>query len=760
MADEAAKRDALREAALHYHRADPPGKLGVHATKPMQNQRDLALAYSPGVAFACEAICEDPTEADRVTARGNLVAVISNGTAVLGLGAIGPLASKPVMEGKAVLFRKFAGIDVFDIEVAEKDPDKFCDIVAALEPTFGGVNLEDIKAPECFEIEAKLRARMGVPVFHDDQHGTAIVVAAAILNGLRVVGKEMGAVKLAVSGAGAAAIACLDLLVTLGVKRENIFVSDLYGVLYEGRVEELDERRARYAQKTDARTLQDVIAGADIFLGLSAPGVLTVEDVKRMAKNPLILALANPTPEIMPELAQAARPDAVICTGRTDYPNQVNNVLCFPFLFRGALDCGATTINEEMKAACVRAIADLAMQEPSEAVARAYGGEELRFGPTYLIPKPFDPRLIVEIPPAIARAAMETGVARRPIADFDAYVEKLKRQVVKTGFLMKPIFELARSAPRRVVYAEGEEERALRAAQIVLDDGIAQLTLIGRRAVIEQRLERYGLRLKIDRDFQVVDPEDDPRYDSYWRRYHEIMKRRGVTPAIARERIRTRNTVIASLMVDQGEADAMICGLVGRYRSHLEHVEGILGLCPGVSSPYAMSGLVLPNGSYFFVDTQIVTEPTADEIAEMTLLAAAEVARFGLEPKVALLSHSNFGSSPAPSAQAMRQAFAILRERAPDLAVEGEMQADAAIDGQVRAKAFPESCFEGAANLLVAPNRDAANIAFNLLKSVGEGISIGPILLGGRRPAHILTPSATGRALVNVTALAGVQALT
>lgn len=749
--------DEFRENALLYHRYPTPGKLSISATKPLATQRDLALAYSPGVAYACKAIETDPAQAAELTGRGNLVAVITNGTAVLGLGAIGPLASKPVMEGKAVLFKKFSGIDVFDIEVNERDPDRLVDIIASLEPTFGGINLEDIKAPECFYIEEKLKERMAIPVFHDDQHGTAIITAAAIRNGLRVVEKAISEVRLVCSGAGAAAMACLDLLVSLGMRRENILVLDSRGVIHTGR-EQLDARKAGYAQDTDARTLADAIDNADIFLGLSGAGILKPDMVRTMAARPLILALANPDPEILPEDAHAVRPDAVIATGRSDYPNQVNNVLCFPFVFRGALDVGATTINEAMKLACVEAIADIALQEASEMVAAAYGGLALQFGPEYLIPKPFDPRLISRIAPAVARAAMDSGVATRPITDFDAYRQRLEHFVFQSGLVMKPIFEKARSNPKRVVFAEGEQERVLRAAQIAVDEGLARPVLIGRRKVLEMRIERLGLSLDIDTAVEVADPEDDPRYREYWTLYHTLMARRGVTPDQARNIVRTRNSVIAALMLYRGEADAMLCGLDGRYHRQLGHVENVLGKRAGVQSLAAMSGLILPQGTFFLCDTYVNQDPTAEQIAEMTVLASEEVRRFGITPKVALLSHSSFGSSDARTAEKMRRALELLRDLAPELEVEGEMHGDAALSQEIRDRIFPDAAFSGAANLLILPTLDAANIAFNLLKALNQGVSLGPILLGTTKPAHILTPSVTTRGILNMTALAAVEA--
>jgi len=747
----------FREAALEYHRLPTPGKIAVTPTKPLANQRDLALAYSPGVASACELIVDDPSQAAAVTARGNLVGVITNGTAVLGLGAIGPLASKPVMEGKGVLFKKFAGIDVFDIEIDERDPDKLVEIIRSLEPTFGGINLEDIKAPECFQVEQQLREQMNIPVFHDDQHGTAIITAAAIYNGLRLVGKKFADIKLVTSGAGASAIACLDLLVSMGLKPENVIATDRKGVIYKGRKEYMDPRKAGYAAETDARTLADAVAGADVFLGLSAPGVLTPEMVKAMADKPLILALANPTPEILPEDAQAVRPDAVIATGRSDYPNQVNNVLCFPFIFRGALDVGATGINEEMKKAAVKAIADLAMVESSDVVVAAYGGKPLKFGPEYLIPKPFDPRLITKIAPAVAKAAMDSGVATQPIEDFDAYRMRLSQYVFQSGLVMKPIFERARQLPMRVVYGDGEEERTLRAVQAVLDDGLARPILIGRRKVVRMRLRRLGLRLKMDEDFELVDPEDDPRYREYWTLYHSIMERQGVTPDRARTIVRTRNTVIAALMVKRGEADAMLSGMVGRYHRQLGYVEQVLGRRPGVRNLAAMNAIISPKGTLFLCDTYVHQEPTPSQIAEMTILAADEIRRFGITPKVALLSHSSFGTSNADSAVRMREAMTLIEDRDPTLEVEGEMHGDAAINEQIRNRIFPNSRLQGQANLLIMPDLDAANIAFNLLKTVTDSVSIGPVLLGSAQPAHILTPSVTVRGIVNMTALAAVE---
>ncbi len=750
--------DDLRDSALEYHRLPTPGKLAVVATKPLANQRDLALAYTPGVAAACDAIVADPGEAARLTARSNLVAVITNGTAVLGLGAIGPLAAKPVMEGKAVLFKTFAGIDVFDIEIEERDTGKLVDVIASLEPTFGGINLEDIRAPECFEVERRLRERMRIPVFHDDQHGTAIIVAAAIRNGLKVVGKSLETAKLVTSGAGAAALACLDLLADMGMPVGNIVVTDIVGVVYEGRTEQMDPRKARYAKSTPARTLGEVIEGADIFLGLSAPGVLKPEMVARMAPRPLILALANPVPEIMPEAVRAVRDDAVIATGRSDYPNQVNNVLCFPFVFRGALDVGATAINEAMKIACVKALADLALAEPSDIVAAAYGGEQPSFGADYLIPRPFDPRLIVQLAPAVAKAAMESGVATRPIEDLAAYRQRLTQFVFRSGLVMKPVFEGARRNPLRLAYAEGEDERVLRAAQTVIDEGLAKPILIGRPNVVLTRIERLGLRMLPDRDFELVDPQSDPRFKEYWTLYHRLMERKGVSPDAAQTIVRTRTSVIAALMVKRGEAHAMLCGTVGRFSRHLETVLDVIGLGRGVSGASALNVLILPRGTFFLCDTQVVPDPSAEQIAETTLLATEVVRRFGIAPKVALVSHSNFGTADTESARKLRTVLRLVVERDSELEIEGEMHADAAISEALRLKHFPNSRLRGQANLLVMPTLDAANIAFNLLRSLGEGLSVGPILLGIRQPAHVLTPSVSARGIVNMSAFAVVEA--
>jgi malate dehydrogenase (oxaloacetate-decarboxylating)(NADP+) len=750
--------DDLDEMALAYHRNPVPGKISVTPTKPLSNQRDLALAYSPGVAAASMAIANDPSQAEQLTARGNLVGVITNGTAVLGLGAIGPLASKPVMEGKGVLFKVFSGIDVFDIEVDETDPDRFIEAVAALEPTFGGINLEDIKAPECFEIESRLRERMNIPVFHDDQHGTAICVGAAIYNGLRVVGKKIEDVKLVCSGAGAAALACLDILQSLGLKPENVIVTDLYGVIYKGRKEDMDKYRSRWAIETDARTLGDVIAGADVFLGLSAPGVLKPEMVKVMAAKPLIMALANPTPEITPEEVEAVRDDAVMATGRSDYPNQVNNVLCFPFLFRGALDVGATEINREMEIACLRAIANLAMAESTDIVANAYGDQSQSFGADYLIPKPFDPRLIIEIAPAVAKAAMDSGVATRPIDDFDSYRNKLTQFVYRTGFVMKPVFERASADPKRVAYAEGEDPRVLRAAQVAIDEGIAHPILIGRRAIVSRRIERLGLRLKLDQDVTLVDPENDSRYREYWQHYHGLMERKGVSEDAARTVIRTRSTVIGALMVERGDADAVLCGTVGRYSRHLRDIRDVIGKREGVKDLAALHLLLAPKNTVFIADTHVTEAPSAEQLAEIAILSAEEVQRFGIEPRVALISHSSFGTSDSKTAKRMRKALELIIEQASDLVVEGEMRADTAIDPAVRDMVFPNSRLKGSANLLIMPTLDAASIAFNLARVLTDGLSVGPILVGAAKPAHVVSTTITVRGMVNMTALAVVDA--
>jgi malate dehydrogenase (oxaloacetate-decarboxylating)(NADP+) len=754
---------ALKKAALDYHEFPTPGKLSITATKQLLNQSDLALAYSPGVAAACEAIVEDPLNVYRYTARGNLVGVISNGTAVLGLGAIGPLGAKPVMEGKAVLFKKFAGIDVFDIEIEQRDPQKLIDIIAALEPTFGAINLEDIKAPECFIVERELRRRMKIPVFHDDQHGTAIIVGAACINGLKVVGKKIDAVKMVVSGAGAAALACVDLLLDLGLKRENVWLADLAGVVYQGRQELMDPEKERFAQPTKARKLAEVIGDADIFLGLSAGGVLTQPMVKLMAARPLILALANPTPEILPEEVRAVRDDAVVATGRSDFPNQVNNVLCFPFIFRGALDVGATTITRPMEIATVHAIADLARQEQSDIVAAAYGGlEDLAFGPEYLIPKPFDPRLIVKVAPAVAKAAMESGVATRPIADLDAYAQRLQQFVYHSGTLMQPIFSAARKVPperSRIVYAEGERESILRAVQIAVDEGLATPILVGRPAVIERGIKRHGLRIRAGEHFSIVNPEHDERFREYWQAYHALTNRNGVTAQYAKLEMRRRTTLIAAMLLKKGEADGLICGTISTTARHLHYIDRVLGKRPGVNVYGALTGVILPGRQVFIVDTHVNLDPTAEQLAEITQLAAEQLYAFGLVPKVALLSHSNFGTSDAPSALKMRAVLALLRSRLPELEVDGEMHGDCALDETARHAVLPGSTLRGSANLLVCPNLDSASIAYNLLKSAaGHNVAIGPMLLGCAAPAHILTPAATVRRIVNMTALAVVEA--
>jgi malate dehydrogenase (oxaloacetate-decarboxylating)(NADP+) len=755
--------EARKKAALDYHEFPTPGKISVTPTKQLVNQTELALAYSPGVAAACEAIVEDPLNAFRFTSRGNLVGVITNGTAVLGLGAIGPLAAKPVMEGKAVLFKKFAGIDVFDIEIEERDPQKLVDVIAALEPTFGGINLEDIKAPECFFVERELRRRMKIPVFHDDQHGTAIIVGAAVFNGLQVVDKDIGRVKIGVSGAGAAALACVDLLLDLGVRQENVWLTDLAGVVYQGRTALMDPEKARFAQATPARTLGEVIVGADIFLGLSAGGVLAPDMVLAMAPKPLILALANPTPEILPEQVRAVRDDAVIATGRADYPNQVNNVLCFPFIFRGALDVGATTITRPMEIAAVRAIADLARQEQSDIVAAAYGGiDDLCFGPEYLIPRPFDPRLIVKIAPAVAKAAMESGVATRPIADFDAYAQRLQQFVWHSGTLMQPIFAAARKAPlahSRIVYAEGEDERVLRAVQIAVDERLATPILVGRPSVIERGIKRHGLRIRVGEHVTVVNPEQDERYREYWQAYHQLTQRRGVTAQYARLEMRRRTTLIAAMLLKKGEADGLICGTISTTARHLRYIDQVIGRREGVGVYGAMSGLILPGRQVFIVDTHVNLAPNAAELVEIVQLAADQLCAFGLVPKVALLSHSNFGSSNAPSAQKMRAVLGLLRAQRPDLEVDGEMHGDCALDEAARLATLPQTTLRGSANLLVCPDLDSANIAYNLLKSAaGQNVAIGPILLGCAAPAHILTAAATVRRIVNMTAITVVEA--
>ncbi|APR37196.1 NADP-dependent malic enzyme [Paraburkholderia sp. SOS3] len=748
--------EQLKQSALAYHQNPRPGKISVTPTKPLSNQLDLSLAYSPGVAAACMAIHGEPLDAQKYTSRGNLVGVVTNGTAVLGLGNIGPLAAKPVMEGKGCLFKKFAGIDVFDIELDESDPDKLVEAIAMLEPTLGGINLEDIKAPECFYIEKKLRERMKIPVFHDDQHGTAIIASAAILNGLKVVGKDLASVKLVCSGAGAAAIACLDLLVNLGLAKQNILVTDSKGVIYEGR-DNLDPSKARYAAHTDARTLADAIKGADVFLGCSSAGVLKPEMVKDMGTQPLILALANPEPEIRPEEAKKVRPDCIVATGRSDYPNQVNNVLCFPFIFRGALDVGATTITEEMKLACVRAIAELAEEtDQGDEVAKAYEGHSLEFGPDYLIPKPFDPRLIIKIAPAVAQAAMESGVATRPIKDMDAYREELGATVYRTGLVMRPVFAAAKSqAAARIVFAEGEDERVLRAAQFVLLEKIARPIIIGRPAVVEMRLKKMGSKLKCGEDFEIVNPEDDPRYQKCWQEYHEIGAREGVTPEVAKAAMRKFNTLIGAILVRLGDADGMICGMIDQYHTHLKFIDQVLGKAENVRNFAAMNLLMLPGRNLFICDTYVNECPSAEELADMTLLAASEIEKFGIAPKVALLSSSNFGSSPSSSSQRMAAARKLISARAPNLEIDGEMHGDAALSEAVRKAAFPGTTLAGEANLLIMPNVEAANITYNLLKMIGgDGVTVGPFLLGAEKQVHILTPAATVRRIINMTAVA------
>ena len=751
--------EQLRRDALEYHRLPTYGKISVTPTKSLVNQRDLALAYSPGVAYACLAIKDDPKEAATLTSRANLVAVITNGSAVLGLGNIGALAGKPVMEGKGCLFKKFAGIDVFDIEINESDPDKLVDIVASLEPTFGGINLEDIKAPECFYIERALRQRMKIPVFHDDQHGTAIIAAAAILNGLKIVGKDIRNVKLACSGAGAAAIACLDQLVSLGLLMENILITDAKGVVYEGRAEGMDPIKARYARPTSARTLADILDGADIFLGLSAGGVLKPDMVKRMAKDPLILALANPTPEIAPEDAKAVRPDAIIATGRSDYPNQVNNVLCFPFLFRGALDVGATAINEEMKSAAVRAIAELAHAELSDLVATAYGDQRLQFGPDYLIPTPFDPRLIERIAPAVAKAAMDSGVATRPLADLEEYRQRMARFMYQSGASMEPVFAAAKNARKRVALAEGEDDRVLRAAQVIVDEALARPVLVGRAEVIGARIQSLGLRLKPGNDCDIVSFESDARYDAAWREYYRLVRRSGVTQALAKEAVRNRSTLIAAMLLRRGDVDSMLCGISGAFYDHLKYLRQVIGPREGVHTLGTMNMLIVGGRQIFICDTYVNRDPSPEQLAELTLLAAEEIRRFGLTPNVALLSHSSFGSVDAPSAQKMRDALSLIQTEAPDLAVEGEMHGDAALSKRVLDRIFPDSSLTTEANLLIMPSLDAANISYNLLRvAAAGGVTVGPILLGAAQPAHVLTETATVRGILNMTALAVVDA--
>ena len=750
--------DKLDLEALDYHRKPTPGKIAVIPTKPLANQHDLSLAYSPGVAAASLLISKDPSEASNLTSRANLVGVISNGSAVLGLGNIGALAAKPVMEGKAGLFKTFAGINVFDIEIDENDPEKFIEIVTALEPTFGGINLEDIKAPECFMIEAALKDRMKIPVMHDDQHGTAIIVAAAVINGLKIVGKNIGDIKLVCSGAGSAALACLDLLIKLGLNKNNVFVCDIAGVIYEGRTEEINDYNIKYAQDTDARELGEVIGGSDVFIGLSAPGVLQPDMVKGMALRPLILALANPEPEIRPEIAKSVRDDVIMATGRSDYPNQVNNVLCFPFLFRGALDVGATVINDEMKMACVHALSELAEAESDETVVQAYGLQELKFGPEYLIPKPFDPRLLVKIAPAVAKAAIDSGVATRSIKDFDNYHQTLHEFVFRSGFVMKPVFDQAKSNPKKVVYAEGESQRVLRAVQSCVDEGIVKPILIGRRSVIKLRIGQLGSRLKIDVDFDLVDPEKDDRYREYWELYHSLLSRSGTSINEARTTVRSNNTVIAALMVKRKEADAMICGATGRYTEHLPHLFKIIGLQRDVSRAAAMSMLIMSKGTYFWVDPYVNPGPSAEQIANITALAAQNIRRFGIEPKAALLSHSNFGSSNRPSARKMREAVKLIRKLEPNLQVDGEMHADAALSDALRSKLVKDSALTGSANLLVMPSLDAANISYNLVRKLADGLAVGPMLLGMNQPAHILAEGVTARGIMNMTAVAVVEA--
>jgi malate dehydrogenase (oxaloacetate-decarboxylating)(NADP+) len=749
--------ERIRAAALEYHLNPTPGKIAVTPTKALTNQADLSLAYSPGVAAACDEIVRDPATASLYTSRANLVAVVTNGTAVLGLGNIGPLAGKPVMEGKGVLFKKFAGIDVFDIEINENDPEKLVDIIASLEPTFGGINLEDIKAPECFYVEAKLRERLKIPVFHDDQHGTAIIASAAVINGLRVVNKDIGEVKLVCSGAGAAAIACLDLLVSLGLNPKNVFATDSKGVIHSGR-EGLDASKARYAQVTDARTLGDAMPDADVFLGLSTAGVLKPDMVKTMARDPIILAMANPDPEILPEDAKAVRPDAIIGTGRSDYPNQVNNVLCFPFMFRGALDVGATTINEAMKVAAVRAIAELAHAEQSEVVSAAYGTEDLAFGPEYLIPKPFDPRLILKVAPAVAKAAMDSGVATRPIDNMDRYRDRLNDFVYHTGLLMRPVFAAAKKSPARIVFCEGEDERVLRAVQTVVDDNLARPILIGRPEVVERSISRHGLRIRVGDHFELVNPDSDPRYKELWQDYYELTCRKGVSIEYAKREVRRRTTLIGAMLVRHNYADGMLCGTFGKHSLHLRYVSDVIGRKTGIDNFYAMNMLVLPKRTLFIGDTYVNYDPTAEQVAELTLLGAEEVRRFGLTPRAALLSHSNFGAEDTPTAVKMRRALEILRRTAPDLEVDGEMHGDSALSDTIRQQVFPNSSLTGPANLLIMPTLDAANISFNLIKAAaGDGLTVGPILLGAARPVHIITPTATVRRIVNMTALLSVE---
>ncbi len=749
-------KKSFDQEALDYHQFPTPGKIAIKATTQLTTQRDLALAYSPGVAAPCLEIEKDPEASFKYTSRGNMVAVISNGTAVLGLGDIGALASKPVMEGKAVLFKKFAAIDSIDIEIDEKDPQKFIDTVARMEPSFGGINLEDIKAPECFEIETELKKRMNIPVFHDDQHGTAIIVGAAFKNWIKLSGRKMSDIRLVANGAGAAAISCLNILVALGLPKDNITVCDRNGVIYKGRTEGMDKYKEAFAVDTNARSLDDAIEGADVFLGLSAAGALSQDNCAKMSGAPLVMGLANPTPEIMPEEVRAVHPDAIICTGRSDYTNQVNNVLCFPYLFRGALDCGATSINEEMKLACVNAIAELAQAEASHEVASVYADEALEFGPDYLIPKPFDPRLIVKLPIAVAKAAMESGIAKRPIKDFEAYKQQLTQYFYRSNLVMGPIFDKAKANPKRVVFAEAEEERVLMAVQTVLDEGLAKPILIGRQRVVESRIKRLNLRIDLN-VVELCDPESDPRYKDYWTHYHELMQRRGVTPTTAKTIVRTSNTVIAALMVERGEADSLICGVMGQYVYHLRHLRQIIGLKNGVEKPSAISGLIMSKGNLFITDTHVVDNPTADQLANMTLMAAEEIQKFGIEPNVALVSHSNFGSSQLPSAMRMREALDIIKDRAPDLKIDGEMHADCALSEQIRKTIMPNSTIEGRANLLVMPSVESANITYNAIKVMNDATVVGPILLGMKKPVHICTSAASPRTLVNLAALSSVS---
>jgi malate dehydrogenase (oxaloacetate-decarboxylating)(NADP+) len=750
--------DELREAALEYHRNPTPGKISIKPTTPLATQRDLSLAYSPGVAIPCLEIEKDPLKALDYTSRGNIVAVISNGTAVLGLGNIGALASKPVMEGKSVLFKKFANIDSFDIEIDETEVDAFVECVARMEPSFGGINLEDIKAPECFEIERRLRERMKIPVFHDDQHGTAIIVSAAFLNWLELKGRKITDVKLVANGAGASALACLNLLHSLGLPKDNIIVCDRNGVIYKGRQEGMDQYKAVFANDTNARTLLDALEGADIFLGLSGPNVVDAAGISKMADAPLIMALSNPTPEIMPEEARKGKPDAIICTGRSDFPNQVNNVLCFPFIFRGALDVGATAINEEMKKACVKAIANLARREAPDEVVSTYAGESLEFGPEYMIPKPFDPRLITEVSIAVAKAAIETGVATRPIEDWDAYKQKLQQYFARSTMAMRPIFARAKKDAKRVVYCEGEEDHVLRAVQMVLDEGVAKPIVIGRREVVDVRIRRQRLRMEIGKDFELVDPQDDPRYKQYWEAYHALMERNGVTPAVAKLVVRTQPSVIGALMVHLGHADAVVCGCIGDFHDHMSHIKNVIGLKPGVETAAALRALIVSKGTYFVCDTHVNPDPSISQISEMTLMAAEEIRRFGIVPKVALLSHSNFGSHKGGSAYKMRAACLDIKQRAPDLEIDGEMHADTALSENIRKQMMPNSSLTGEANLLIMPNLESANISFNMLKVLGEGVPVGPILLGVSKPSYILTPSVSARGILNVSAIASVAA--